>query len=58
LLVPSENPTALAEGIVYLLEHPDRPEQFAAEARKDISEKYEAAGIANQWCDIYENVLH
>ena len=57
LLVPSENPAALAEGIVYLLEHPDKAEQFAAEARKDISEKYEAAEIANRWCEIYENVL-
>ena len=57
LLVPTENPAALAEGIVYLLEHPDRAEQFAAESRKDISEKYEAAEIANRWCEIYENVL-
>ena len=53
LLVPSENPSALAEGIVELLEHPDRAEQFAAVARKDISEKYEASAAANRWHEIW-----
>ena len=57
LLVPSENPAALAEGIVELLDHTDKAAQFAAVARKDISEKYEAAVVANQWCEIYDNVL-
>ena len=56
LLVPSENPSALAEGIVALLNHPDRAELFATVARKDISEKYEASVLANCWCEIYENV--
>ena len=53
LLVPSENPAALADGIVNLLGHSDKAEQFATEARKDISEKYEAAVVANRWCGIY-----
>jgi glycosyltransferase involved in cell wall biosynthesis len=57
LLVPSDNPSALAEGIIDLLEHPDRAEQFATAARKDISEKYEASIVANRWCEIYEEVL-
>ena len=53
LLVLSENPAALAKGIVSLLDHPEKAEQFAAVARKDISEKYEAAVVANRWCEIY-----
>jgi len=57
LLVPPENPSALAEGIVDLLNHPDRAEQFATAAKKDISEKYEVSVLANRWCEIYENVL-
>ena len=57
LLVPSENPSALAEGIVDLLDHPDRAAQFATAARRDISEKYEAAILADRWCEIYEEVL-
>ena len=57
LLVPPENPSALAEGVVDLFEHPDRAEQFATAARMDISEKYEASVLANRWCEIYENVL-
>ena len=56
-LVPPENPAALAEGMVYLLDHPDVMEQFAAAARQDISEKYEAAVVANRWQEIYENVF-
>jgi len=54
LLIPPENPTALAEGIADLLEHPDRAEQFAAAAREEISEKYEATIAANRWSEIYE----
>ena len=57
LLVPSENPSALAESIVDLLEYPDRAERFAAAARRDIMEEYEAATLANRWCEIYENVF-
>ena len=54
LLVPSENPSALAEGIVDLLAHPDRAEQFATAARNEVLEKYEASVLATRWCEIYE----
>ena len=54
LLIPPESPAALAEGIADLLEHPDRAEQFAAAARREISEKYEATVTANRWSEIYE----
>lgn len=57
LLVPPENPSALAEGIVDLLNHPNKAKQFAIAARNDISEKYEARLLADRWCEIYESVL-
>ena len=57
LLVPAENPAALAEGIVDLLDHSDKAERFAATARQDISEKYEASVLADRWCEIYEVVF-
>ena len=57
LLIPPENSSALAEGIIDLLEHADRAEQFATAARQDISEKYTAPVVANRWCEIYEDVL-
>jgi len=58
LLVPPENPPALAEGIIDLLEHPDRAEQYATAARMDITEKYEASVLADRWCEIYEEALN
>jgi glycosyltransferase involved in cell wall biosynthesis len=57
LLVPSENHSALANRIIDLLNHPDRAEQFATAARKDISDQYEARIVANRWHEIYENTL-
>ena len=57
LLIPPDSPSALAEGIADLLECPDRAEQFATAARRDISEKYDAPVLANRWCEIYEEVL-
>lgn len=57
LLVPPESPSALAEGIIYLLDHPDKAEQFATAARKDILEKYDITVLANRWHEIYENVF-
>jgi glycosyltransferase involved in cell wall biosynthesis len=57
LLVPSENPPALAAGMIHLLNDPDRAERFATAARNDVSEQYEASVLANRWCEIYEEVL-
>jgi glycosyltransferase involved in cell wall biosynthesis len=57
LLVPSENPLALARGIIRLLDHPEEAAQFAAAARKDVSEKYEATILVDRWHEIYESVF-
>ncbi|MCL2743999.1 MAG: glycosyltransferase family 4 protein [Planctomycetaceae bacterium] len=57
LLVPSENPQALADAIINLIENPQRAAKFAAEARNDVTDKYNAAKVANQFCDLCETVL-
>jgi glycosyltransferase involved in cell wall biosynthesis len=57
LLVPSENPSALAGALCDLLEHPERAERFAVAARNDLRENYDAPVVANRWCEIYEETL-
>lgn len=48
-LVPPENPQALADAIEGLIEHPERAAGFAAEARNDVTDKYDADKIASQF---------
>ncbi|MDR0521984.1 MAG: glycosyltransferase [Planctomycetaceae bacterium] len=57
LLVPPENPQALAAAILDLLDHPDRAERFAKAARNDILGKYDADVLANTWLEVYEREL-
>ena len=57
LLVPSENPQALADAICDLIEHPQRAARFAAEARNDIENRYAAQAVADQYCDYCEKEL-
>ena len=58
LLVPSENPQALADAICDYLEHPGKAEQFAHEAKKDITEKYDANRVAALFTECCENALN
>ena len=58
LLVPSENPQALADAICDYLEHPEKAEQYAREARKDITEKYDANRVAALFTECCENALN
>jgi len=57
LLVPSENPQALADAICDLIEHPERAARFAAEARSDVTDKYDATKVAELHSEIYEKEL-
>jgi len=57
LLVPSENPQILADAICDLIEHPERATRFAAEARRDVTDKYAAVRVADLHCEIYEREL-
>jgi glycosyltransferase involved in cell wall biosynthesis len=56
LLVPPENPAALAAAICDLLTDSAKAERFAAKARNDIASRYEADVLANQWCEAYETM--
>ena len=57
LLIPSENPQALAEAIGDLIEHPERAARFAAEAQNDVTDQYSALKVADRHCEIYEKEL-
>jgi len=54
LLVPSENPQALADAICDLIEHPERAARFAAEARSNVKNFHEAQVVADLYCDYCE----
>lgn len=57
LLVPSENPQALADAIIELLENPEKAANLAKNARNDIKEKFDADLIASRFCDLCEKML-
>jgi len=57
LLVPSENPSALADAVCDLIEHPERAARFAAEARSNVTDQYDVTKVADLHCEIYEKVL-
>ncbi|GHT47496.1 hypothetical protein FACS189454_09910 [Planctomycetales bacterium] len=56
LLVPPENPAALAAAICDLLTDSGKAERFAAKARNDIATGYDADVLANRWCEVYETM--
>lgn len=53
LLVPKENPKALAEGILYMLNNPVKAKEMGREARKTIEYKYEIHNIAEKYIHLY-----
>ena len=57
LLVPSENPQALADAICDLLDNPQKAERFALAARNDVQSKYDAKFVADRFCDLCEQML-
>ena len=56
LLVPVRDPKALAEGICYLIEHPEEAERMGAEARK-LSEIAGTKAIYEQWREYLGEVI-
>ena len=53
LLVPSEDPEALAEAVVYMLDNPDKAKEMGASARKTIEESYAISVIADKYVELY-----
>ncbi len=55
LLVPPENPAALAAAIRELLDDPEKAGRLAATARADVQEKYDADRIAERFSSFVED---
>ncbi len=53
ILVPAENPEALAAGILRLLEHPGLAERLEAAARRHIEAHCTLDAVANRYLEIY-----
>jgi glycosyltransferase involved in cell wall biosynthesis len=54
--VPVKDPAALANGIVHLLNHPDRRQSLAREAQT-FAETYDADWTATQFENIYQHAI-
>ena len=50
------DPTSLAEGIDWVLNHPT-PQDLSKNARRKVMEKFEATNVARQYVALYEDVL-
>jgi glycosyltransferase involved in cell wall biosynthesis len=57
LLVPPENPLALANAILQIKNDPAMAEKFAARARKHAAENYSAARLINNLEDLYLRLI-
>ena len=57
LLVPSENPQALAGAICDYLEHPEKAEQFALAAQNTIQKCFKSQMVTALYCDICEREI-
>lgn len=56
LLVPIKDPDKMAEGIIYLIEHPEKALEFGKEASK-IYDETNSPAIVKKWRDYIENVI-
>lgn len=57
LLVPPENPEALARAMVSLLESQPLREKLAHSARSVVRHRYAISSVAGRYVDLYENLL-
>ena len=58
LLVPPENPEALAERILYAINNPSAMERIARAGRKKIKECFTWQIVAERYCAAFESLLH
>jgi len=52
LIVPPEDPAAIAKAVTSLLENPDQAVEMALRARREV-QQYTWAGVHEQWADVY-----
>lgn len=55
MIVPCGNPEAMADAIVYLLEHPDKADMMGMEARK-ITDRFPEREIFGMWKDFVNRI--
>lgn len=57
ILVPPENPKALAKGILELVNNKKLRQKMGKEGRKRAEKKYDWDKIINEYCQIYESLV-
>ena len=57
LLVPSEDPEALAKAILFMLDNPDKAKEMGYNARKTIERQYAISGIADRYAELYKELV-
>ncbi len=57
LLVPPRDSQALAEGILWLLQHPTEAARFGAAGRRRVTERFDLATMVRQYEAVYERLL-
>jgi len=57
ILIPPEDPIALANAIVYLLEHPDKAKEMGLAAKKYFQELFTQDRMVKKTQDLYEYLL-
>ncbi|MDG1063266.1 MAG: glycosyltransferase family 4 protein, partial [Flavobacteriaceae bacterium] len=53
LVVPPQNPKALFEALLYMLEHPDERCQMAADFRNHVTERYQETQVIKELINHY-----
>jgi glycosyltransferase involved in cell wall biosynthesis len=56
LLVPSENPEALAEAVSFMLDNPEKAIEMGYNARKTIEKEYAISSIADKYISLYREL--
>ena len=56
-MVPEGDYTALAEKIIYLMQHPELWPKMSQAARRSMEEKYDAKVLIKKQIDIYKSLL-
>ena len=57
LLVPSEDPEALAKAVLFMLDNPDKAKEIGYNARKTIERQYAISGIADKYIELYKELV-
>lgn len=57
ILVPAQNPQALAESLIELIENPEKRQKFGQAGRRQVIENFDAKKMAEQYGKVYQEML-